>query len=379
MAQFSTRTEQLHSSPIREILSVIDQPGMISFAGGLPSPDTFPDITTTNFPDKYLQYGPSEGEPELRKCISKQLQSIGLNCEPEQVLVLSGSQQGIDLVAKLFIDPGTLLAIESPTYLAALQAFRFFGAHFVELDISAPQELLISQNIPALAYVNPTFQNPTGHCYTKPEREALARTCDKGKITLFEDDPYRDLVYSDCNRTPICSLLKQSSWIYQSSFSKNLAPGLRLGFLVCSPDLIQYFTRLKQAADLHSNRLSQWLVVNALESTNQHENLKKLQTFYSNKRDQFAFLLEKYLSNHASWKIPAGGLFFWLMLNQVIDTNLLLSKAIKQHVAFMPGEAFFPNSKSGKSFLRLNFSHATEQEAEQGLKILATLISEARV
>lgn len=374
MIQFSSRCKNLQASPIRQILSVIDQPGMVSFAGGLPAAETFYTPDLANLPNSYLQYGPSEGEWELRELICKELHTTGLHCQPEQILILSGSQQGIDLVAKLFVDPGTLIAVESPTYLAALQVFRFFGAEFTLLS-SLGHETDYAKT-PAFAYTIPTFQNPTGYCYSKEERLALGDTCSKLAIPLFEDDPYRDLVYEKCDRQPICSTLNACSWIYQSSFSKTFAPGLRLGYLACSSDLLVPLTRLKQAADLHSNRISQWLILQQLKDPNYASIKSELAKMYLQKRDAFAVLLVKHLGKLATWDIPKGGLFFWLKLNHQIDTKNLLAQAIKHNVAFMPGESFFPLAVDGEqpSFMRLNFSHANKHEANAGLAQLAQLI-----
>ncbi|MEX0617771.1 MAG: PLP-dependent aminotransferase family protein [Pseudohongiellaceae bacterium] len=352
---------------------------MVSFAGGLPAPETFihPDLTC--LPEAYLQYGPSEGEEELRTLICSDLAKTGLHCNPSQILILSGSQQGIDLVAKLFIDPGTVVAVESPTYLAALQVFRFFGARFVPLNSAKAPQNSGGTSKPALMYTIPTFQNPTGKCYTRAERAALAELCDEQGIPLFEDDPYRDLVYQDCERTPVCAMVEEGSWIYQGSFSKTLAPGLRLGYLACSPDLVPYLTRLKQAADLHSNRLSQWLVMQHLTDPARDARMKKLVETYRIKRNRFADLLDKYFGELAQWDIPRGGLFFWLKLNRKLDTRALLTAAIEENVAFMPGELFFPESlteaTAPQGYLRLNFSHAPLRDAERGLRILSRLVS----
>ncbi len=373
-AHFSTRVNDLHASPIREILSVIDRPGMISFAGGLPSVDSFPQFSLEGMPLETLQYGPSEGEWALREQIAQELLTQGLSCTPEQVLVLSGSQQGIDLVAKLFIDQGTTVAVESPTYLAALQVFRFFGARFAPYDADAVDAQQWLREKPAFAYVIPTFQNPTSRCLSTAARDALASACDAANVPLFEDDPYRDLVYDDCDRSPLCARLRKAPWIYQGSFSKSLAPGLRLGYLVASPEFLPYLTRLKQAADLHSNRMSQWLVLQQLRDPQRHERLAALAQAYRQRRDAFDAALKRHLGSLATWQIPAGGLFFWLTLNQKLDTRLLLAEAIEAGVAFMPGEPFMPMETQGLGQLRLNFSHASEAQAERGLATLAALI-----
>src|SRR6185369_5798326 len=357
MPAFSSRTANLHASPIREILAVIERPGMISFAGGLPSPDSFPAVDPGGVPAGVLQYGATEGEPALRKRIAQNLGKLGLHCDMEQVLVLSGSQQGIDLVGKLFVDPGTRVAVESPTYLAALKVFRYYGAEFVPVEAASK---------PAFAYVIPTFQNPTGHCYGEVERESLARLCDDSMLPLFEDDPYRDLVYGPCERTPVCARLKKAPWIYMGSFSKSFAPGLRLGFLAASPGFFPLLVRLKQAADLHSNRMSQWLVLQQLEDPGCAQRLVRIAGEYRQKRDAFAAALERHFSAIAGWRVPAGGLFFWLRLHRPIDTRKLLQESIQRGVAFMPGETFYPRPEDGIGTMRLNFSHASAAEAERG-------------
>lgn len=367
--RLSRRMQNLAASPIREILKVIDRPGMISFAGGLPAADSFPELPQ-HIPAKYLQYGPSEGEPELREEVAKMLCSRGLDCTDDQLLILSGSQQGIDLVAKLMIQTGTKVGIEYPTYLAALQVFGLYGASYQplpDLDHDTP-----------LAYVIPTFQNPTGHCYSEAQRLKLAQQCDRFGTTLFEDDPYSDLVYEKVCRTPVCSMLRKSSWIYQGSFSKSLSPGLRLGYMACSHDLMPYLTHLKQAADLHSNRISQYFVFQALTDPDYAGRMSRLQDAYRSKRDFFEQQLQKHLGELASWSLPAGGLFFWLSLKPSIncDPASLFEKAIENNVAFMPGDFFYPENQCEHPTMRLNFSHAGESDIDRGLGILARLIVE---
>jgi 2-aminoadipate transaminase len=374
MPTLSQRIPALHASPIREILAVIQQPGMISFAGGLPDPASFPSLALVDVPKELLQYGASEGEYALREQICLEMRALGLACDPAQVLVLSGSQQGIDLVAKLMVDSGSLVALENPTYLAALQVFRFFGARFVSLIPASPLTALAQIDKPRFCYVVPTFQNPSGYCYSQQERELLATACSQQDVLLFEDDPYRDLVYGPCDRQPICSLMQKGSWVYQSSFSKTLAPGLRLGFLVASPDVLPYLVRAKQAADLHSNRLSQYLVLQQLNDPNRTERVTQLQKNYRHKRDRFAEVLRAELGDAIEWELPQGGLFFWAKLRQPQDTAVLLQRALEQKVAFMPGSAFFHAGADAASYLRLNFSHANENDMQRGLAILRKVL-----
>lgn len=368
---FSSRLNDLHPSPIREILAAATRPGMISFAGGLPAAETFPDFDI-RIPPALLQYGATEGEEALRRRISEDLFDIGLECEPDRIIIISGSQQGIDLVAKLFIDRGTKVAVESPTYLAALQVFRFFGAEFTPFSPEMPMGDVFSRERPAFAYAIPTFSNPSGHCYSAVQRAALANACRESGTPLFEDDPYRDLAYESCERKPVAALLDGSPWIYQGSFSKSLAPGLRLGFLAASPDLFPHLVKLKQAADLHSSRLSQWLVLEQLNHPERRARMLAVSDTYRRKRDAFAEHLDAHFGDLATWDMPMGGLFFWLKLKSPLDTRKLLQPALDQGVAFMPGEPFYPET-SEYGALRLNFSHATAAESERGLEALAGL------
>lgn len=366
---FSQRIASLRPSPIREILSVIDRPGMVSFAGGLPASETLPHLTHSIAPTS-LQYGPSEGDPKLRTLVSEQLRALGLDAPTERVMILSGSQQGIDLVAKLFVDPRTPVAVESPTYLAALQVFRLYGAAFTDLNWT------VNPDAP-LAYVVPTFANPTGRCATDDARDSLARACLDSGTTLFEDDPYRELAYEPCDRAPVTARMSGGSWVYQGSFSKTFAPGLRLGFLAASEDLFPKLVMLKQAVDLHSSTLSQQLVRNALTDPSWTSRLDALASFYRTRRDSFDDALRHHLGGLAEWETPAGGLFFWLRLTRAVDTRTLLATAIDRGVAFMPGEEFFPD-RPQLGTMRLNFSHADADATEHGLRTLAQLLKDHR-
>jgi 2-aminoadipate transaminase len=365
----SNRIDGLRPSPIRAILSVIDRPGMVSFAGGLPATQTLPRWSGTIAPET-LQYGPSEGEPSLRALVSDQLRRLGIDAPPERVMILSGSQQGIDLVAKLFIDPGTPTAVEFPTYLAALQVFRFYGARFVDVHAEDAKDA-------RFAYVVPTFSNPTGSCATSAERDALARMCLDTGTTLFEDDPYRELAYDPCDRQPIAARMAGGSWVYQGSFSKTFAPGLRMGFLAASDDLFAPLVLLKQAVDLHSSRLSQLIVHDAITASSWTTRLDELVTFYRTRRDTFEEILGHHFHDLAHWSTPSGGLFYWLRLHDEVDTRTMLDEAIARGVAFMPGEEFYPNEPRVGT-MRLNFSHADAREADRGLHVLAGLIREHR-
>lgn len=372
--RLSKRIKRLEASPIREILSVINRPGMVSFAGGLPATSHLPDFSG-DITRESLQYGPSEGELELREHVVGNLKARGLEVDADRVIILSGSQQGIDLVAKLVIDQGTPVAVESPTYLAALQVFSLFGARYLPYNVDTLEDAFIEMS-PKLLYANPTFRNPDSVVYSTFQRQKLASACDDSDTIFFEDDPYHDLVYEHCDRTPVCAYLKKAQWIYQSSFSKTTAPGLRLGYMACSPELHTPLLRLKQAADLHSSRISQQLLLQLLNDETSDIRLNALRVNYRDRRNAFDTLLHEHLGDLANWTRPAGGLFFWLQLKSdtPIDTRTLLAEALSAGVAFMPGEPFFADRRQFSNSLRLNFSHADALDADRALSTLADIL-----
>jgi 2-aminoadipate transaminase len=374
---FSERIARLRSSLVREILAAAQNPGAISFAGGLPAPELFPAFDWPSVPDSAAQYGMSEGEPELREAVAEYVSAQGLQCTASQVLIVSGSQQGIDLAAKLFVDPGTPLLTEAPTYLAAIQAFELFGARIVGVPLGSAgvdarrlREAIHLAN-PRLAYLIPTFQNPTGTCYSAQTRREVAAVLDESATPLLEDDPYRELTFGEVDRTPICAHLKNAPWIYQGSFSKSFMPGVRVGYLVTSDDVFAHLLRLKQATDLHTNRPGQWLAHSWLVSAERAGLIEELRESYRVRRDAMNSALTKHLGRTATWDVPQGGLFFWLRLNEPCDTSPVLARTLARNVSFMPGEAFFPGDEPVHGYLRLNFSHATTEQMDEGLRVIA--------
>lgn len=386
--RFASRIDRLQGSALRNIFSVIKNPDVISFAGGLPAASQFPALDFSAVGHADLQYGASEGQLELRKLIAQRLCDSGLPVVSDQILILSGSQQGIDLVAKLFVEEGSKVGIESPTYLATMQVMTLLGADYCPFAPGRLDQLARHDDI-RLLYLNPTFQNPTGRIYTSEQREAFARHCRLESIVLFEDDPYRDIVFEDCDRRPICGRLAEDpsepSWIYQSTFSKSLAPGLRLGFLACSEELYEPLLYLKQAADLHTSGISQSLVTNKLRDENYAVQLQNTVATYRALRDHFDRILQQTLAPFFRWSVPSGGLFFWLTLKDSVhlDLNEFFHTAITAGVAFMPGEYFrvsessseraashdYDDIESSRS-IRLNFSCVNELDATRGLEVL---------
>lgn len=382
---FSERVSRLKSSLIREILAAAQRPEVMSFAGGLPAEAMLPKVEWVDMPVALGQYGMSEGEPELREALAAEARAIGLQCDASQVLIVSGSQQTLDLTAKLYIDKGTQVILEAPTYLAALQIFQLFGADCLTVPLQADGPNLsvlrqqLEQHKPAFAYLIPTFQNPSAVRYSEASRDAVAAMLDEFDVTLIEDEPYRDLTFDGGSATPIASRLKQASWIYTGTVSKTLLPGLRVGYLIASPDLFPLLLRLKQSADLHTNRLGQWQALQWIGTEHYREHLQELRRFYRIRRDAFDVALQKHFSDLAEWNSPQGGLFFWLTLKQPMDTRTLLKAALEQNVAFMPGEPFFADPNANPGYLRLNFSHIDPARLDEGLKRLAGVVRRARL
>lgn len=377
---FAKRIERLSSSLVRDILASASHPDMISFAGGLPAQETLykPDMSGLVDEDCW-QYGQSEGEPELRALIAENARAMGIDCTADQVLVLSGSQQGIDLVAKLFIDDNTPIMIEAPAYLAAIQVFNLFGAKLLPMavdSVTGPDFSQFEERLKQtrMAYLTPTYQNPSAYCYPDDVRNKMGQIIDRYDTVIFEDDPYRDLAYEEKAPNPLVSHIKKGRWIYQGSFSKTLSPGLRLGYIIAHPDLMTSLVRLKQAADLHSNRVSQKIVARILKK-GLPEHIASVLPVYRQRRDAMDQALTTYMSDLASWQTPKGGLFFWLTLNKKIDTQAFMRDALAAGVAVMPGSAFF-SAEPEKSYLRLNFSHANVDKIEEGIKRLSALLKQ---
>ncbi|SMQ25262.1 DNA-binding transcriptional regulator, MocR family, contains an aminotransferase domain [Pseudomonas helmanticensis] len=382
---FSERVSRLKSSLIREILAAAQRPEVMSFAGGLPAEAMLPKVEWADMPLALGQYGMSEGEPALREALAAEARALGLDCEESQVLVVSGSQQTLDLAAKLYIDKGTEILLEAPTYLAALQIFQLFGADCLTVPQESDGPNLVQlrsrleQHRPAFIYLIPTFQNPSAVRYSEAKRAAVAALLDEFGVTLIEDEPYRELTFDGGSAKPIAGRLKKASWIYTGTVSKTLLPGLRIGYLIASPDLFPHLLKLKQSADLHTNRIGQWQALQWIGTEKYQQHLSELRGFYRQRRDTFQSALETHFADLADWETPQGGLFFWLTLKQPLDTRTLLNEALANDVAFMPGEPFFPEPDKHHGHLRLNFSHIDPARLDEGLKRLAAVVRQAQL
>ena len=398
--RYAQRTKTAKSSIIRELLKLTTNPEIISFAGGLPAPEVFPverfraacEQVLATQPTAALQYGPSEGYKPLRELILAQMAKYGIVATVDNVLITSGSQQALDLIAKLLINGGDRILVESPTYLGALQAFDLMGAEYVTVPIDGQglQTRLLEGALrsgPKFMYVLPNFQNPGGVTLSEDRRMQLVWLSDKYGIPIIEDDPYGQLRYEGEHIKPLVVLDAEGlecekngrysgNVIYLSTFSKTLAPGLRLGWVVAPKDVIVRMVQAKQGSDLHTSTFDQMVVHEVARSGFIDRHVRRIREVYRGRRDLMLSSLAQAFPDPSCgvrWTRPQGGLFLWMILPPWIDTTALLAEAVRERVAFVPGAAFHPLG-GGTNTMRLNFSNATEPMIVEGIGRLAGVI-----
>ena len=396
--RYAQRTKTAKSSIIRELLKLTQRPEVISFAGGLPAPEIFPverfreacqQVLTTN-PSIALQYGPTEGYRPLRELIVALMARYGIIATVDNILITSGSQQALDLIAKLLINRGDRILVESPTYLGALQAFDLMGAEYVTVPtdddgLQTDEMERALRSGPKFMYILPNFQNPGGTTLSRPRRDELVLLSDKYGIPIIEDDPYGQLRYEGEHIPPLVvldrtNLLRDNGYllgnvIYLSTFSKVLAPGLRLGWIVAPPDVITHLVQLKQSTDLHTSSFTQMVAYEVARDGFMEEHVKLIRRVYKERRDAMLAALHNYFPPEVSWTHPHGGLFLWVTLPSGIDTMKLLDTALRQDVAFVPGEPFFPSGQESGSHMRLNFSNAKPEQIREGIRRLSIAVA----
>ena len=383
--RFSERASQLQSSFIREILKITQRPEIISFAGGLPSPATFPveqmkvafDKVLTENGKVALQYGPTDGYPLLREWIANSLSTPDCTILPEQVLMTSGSQQALDLLGKVLIDEGSRVLVETPSYLGALQAFSVYRPEFK--SVATDDHGLVPASIAPVAegarmlYALPNFQNPTGRSLSVERRVELVETCARLRIPLIEDDPYGALSYKG---EPFPKMLNMNpdGVIYMGSFSKVLTPGIRLGYVVAPLPLVRRLELAKQAADLHTAQLTQMVVYEVIKDGFLDQHIPKIRTLYANQCQAMLDALTEFFPSGVTWTKPEGGMFIWVTLPKHIDAMQLLDQAIAAKVAFVPGAPFYANEAETNT-LRLSFVTVPQERIREGVAVLGKLIA----
>jgi 2-aminoadipate transaminase len=384
--QFSERAQQLKSSAIREILKVTMRPDIISFAGGLPSPDTFPvermraayDSVLSRQGKVALQYGPTDGYAPLREWIADSLSIDGARISPEQVMMVSGSQQGLDLLAKVLIDEGSKVLVETPSYLGALQAFSVYQPEYVSVPTDdsglLPDAVQRIGQGARLLYALPNFQNPTGRTLSLERRRSLVEICAVMGLPLIEDDPYGALSYRG-DPLPKMLTMNPDGVIYMGSFSKVLTPGIRLGYVIAPQALTRKLEQAKQAADLHTAQLTQMVVYEAIKDGFLSEHIPTIRSLYANQCQAMLAALSEFFPATATWTKPEGGMFIWVTLPKNIDSMQLLDEAIAHKVAFVPGTPFYANTPEHNT-LRLSFVTVPPEKIREGIATLGKLIAE---
>lgn len=375
----------LEASAIREILKFTSQPGIISFAGGLPAPELFPldelkrvaSEVIQNYGAASVQYSLSQGILPLREILAERATAEGSPTKPENLLVTSGSQQGIDLLGRVFISPGDYILTENPTYVGALQAFQYYRTKYctVEMDndgmLVDQVEAQIKKYHPKMIYSVPNFQNPTGVTMSVERRHKLIELAAKYNIPLIDDNPYSEIRFEGEN-LPTLKSFGGDGVISLQTFSKSLTPGLRIGWMNAAPSIIRQFEKVKQGTDLHTSTFGQYVVYEFVKQGLLEPQIEQLRKDYRNKRDIMLKTMEEHFPEGVSWTRPQGGMFLWVTLPEGMSAHKLLDQAVELKVAYVHGGPFFPNG-GGENTLRLNFSNALPEKIVAGITRLGEL------
>lgn len=395
--RFAQRMQRMESSALRELLKLTQNAEIISFGGGLPAPELFPvekireasDIVLSELPMIALQYGTTDGYTPLREMIARHTARYGIEVTADNIMITSGSQQALDLIGKVFINPGDRILVESPTYLGALQAWKAYGADYVEVELD--QDGMIVEDLeeafrsgPKFIYMQPNFHNPTGVTMSLQRRKLLVEIAAEYGIPIIEDDPYGQLRYEG-EHLPTVSYLDglyrgpngpySGNVIYLSTFSKILAPGLRLGSVIAPKDVIRQMVKAKQGTDLHTSTFNQVLAHQISSGGFIDEHIKLIRKVYSERRDIMLDALEKEMPAGITWTHPEGGLFLWVTLPEGMDTTEIFYEAVKRNVAFVPGKPFYA-TEGGENSMRLNFSFQTPEKIQIGIARLGACLRE---
>ncbi len=374
-------------SALSELLRVTAKPEIVSLAGGLPAPESFPlevigelnDLVLKKYQGTALQYGPTNGVKELRIAVSDWLKKRHMKADPDLIGITSGSQGGLDTLGKIFIDEGDAIAVESPTYIGAVDAFAPYGPRYEAIDTDddgiIPESLdkILRTNKIKFVYLIPTFQNPTGRTIIWERRKKIAEIIKKHRTLLIEDDPYNSLRYRGVALDPIQTLAPENT-VYLCTFSKVLAPGLRVGFYVAPKKVADLMVAAKQSVDLHTSSYSQYLATEYLKTGHLKKHLPKILKMYKSRQEAMFSALKKYFPKSFSWTKPEGGMFVWVTGPEKFDSLALYWKAVENHVAYVPGTYFFTKQGIGKNTMRLNFTNADEKVIDKAVKKIADVI-----
>ncbi len=393
--RFAQRTQRMKSSEIRELLKLTEQPDIISFAGGLPAPEVFPILefqaactrVLQEQGSTALQYGTTEGYLPLREMIASQTRRSVIQVTADNILITSGSQQALDLLGKIFINPGDHIVVEAPTYLGALQAWNIYGAEYVtvssdENGMNIDELEAAMRTGPKFIYALPTFQNPTGVTLPLERRRRLVELADRYGVPIIEDDPYGQLRFEGTHLPSVLALDEKlhtpnehyaGNVIYLSTFSKTLAPGIRLAWVTAPIEVIQKMVQAKQGADLHTPTFNQMVAYEVGRNGFLDQHAQVIRNVYRERRDVMLDTMEEHMPSGVKWTHPEGGLFLWATLPENLSSTKVLEDSIMQKVAFVPGASFYPCG-GGTNTMRLNFSNATPEKINEGISRLARVI-----
>ncbi|GCE50929.1 2-aminoadipate transaminase [Thermosporothrix hazakensis] len=397
--RFARRTERMQGSAIRELLKVTEIPGTISLAGGLPASDIFPvqqvaeatQRILKNNPAQALQYGTTEGYTPLRELIIERMRQKGIHATVDNILIVSGSQQGLDLIAKILVDPNDRLLVEEPTYMGALQAFNPYEPRYIAVRsddqgiVTEELEAALQQG-PKCLYALPNFQNPSGVTYTLERRQQLVELAGRYNVTILEDDPYSELRFEGEHLPSLLALEQQrvqqpperpyaGNVIQFNTFSKILTPGLRLGWVVAPAEVIRMLVLAKQGTDLHTSTFNQLVAYELMRDGFLESHIPLIRETYRQRCNAMLDALERYFPEGVRWTRPQGGMFLWVTLPEHIDAAQLLSRALEYKIAFVPGAAFHPCG-GGQNTMRLSFSSSSPEQIDEGIKRLGSLLKD---
>jgi 2-aminoadipate transaminase len=380
---------ELNASDIREILRLTQKPGVISFAGGLPAPECFPieemKVVAARMLEQggraAMQYSTTEGHPPLRQWLAGRMRTIhGIEADPDDVLITAGSQQGLDLSGKLFLDEGDVVLCESPTYLGALQAFQAYRPRFQE--VATDDEGMIIEDLDKflaatprakLIYVIPDFQNPTGRTWSRQRRERFLEVVRRYRVPVVEDNPYGELRFAGVPLPSLKSLDRDGLVVFLGTFSKIFCPGMRIGWLLAAGPLFEKYVILKQGADLHTSTVSQMQLATYLELYDIDANIARIREVYRRRRDAMVAAIDSEFPAGLRFTRPQGGLFLWVELPAGTDARKILAASLEKQVAFVPGGSFFPNGGKENAF-RLNYSNMPEERIVEGIRRLGAVL-----
>jgi 2-aminoadipate transaminase len=381
------RTQRMTSSIIRETLKMMSTPGMISLGGANPAPELFPlrefqeacRYVLEHEGSQALQYSVTEGYPPLKQYLMEKMHRYGVPAQQENILIVNGSQQALDLIGKVFIDPGDTILTDRPTYLGAIQAWTAYEARFVTVPLDEDGtrvdliEDVLKREPVKFIYCLPNFHNPAGVTLSLERRQRLVDLAAKYGVFIVEDDPYGELRFEGEDITPVVVLHKENT-VYLSTFSKTLAPGIRLGWIVAPDRVVSKLVQAKQGADLHTSIFTQMVANDICQRGILRQHVKVIRDTYKQRCDVMLDAMSRYLPAGITWTHPQGGLFLWVVLPEGVNAREVLKSAVQEKVAFIPGFAFFPDGVSGQNTLRLTFATASPQMIEEGIKRLARAI-----